>query len=1327
MGGGARRAALAAAVLAPVLLLAFLAPRALALPAPTIEGELVEPKISSTWAFVAAYIQTNPGHVSPAPSFTWSGEYALAGPNGEPPSPPAKPGEAPWTAAGGGTYTGSLEASLGSPVLASSHLVLHHLTPERTYYARFTVADEGGSFERLFKFATKPAAAPEVAPTIAGQTTFTDVKLKPTEASFTAQIESNGAETAYSFEVAPTETGPWSAFNVGATGTISVAEDYAEPVARLTGLTPEHTYYVRLKTSNSLGSRVQSTYFGGVQRGEVKSFKTPTTLPVVEEAGARNVSANGALVSGQVIPKDQEVSWRIEYSQESSLGPWTIGPKGTISKAEAEALPEGYSVLVGGPIEGLQPTTPYYIRVFAETTVGHEEGRNGLEEPIVTEVHTIGSFVTGGAPPEVSTSATHALHGEALRLLGDVNPHSAPLSAEQEIKVEGQPTGGTFQLGFAGSMTGALPFDASAAEVSAALDGLQSMKERDGGREGPEVIGSAGGPYTVYFGRGKLAATSQPQITATAALSPGGTVSVTQTQAGGAGAEVSAHFEYVSQQDFESASEGGWKQAVSTPEVEVAAGTEPVGVGADLPALTPGETYRFRLIASTAVPGSPPVTGSEATLTVPVLGTVEPEQLCPNQALRQGPSATLPDCRAFEQLTPVDKQGAQEPLTYFTGAEQPAGALPAEDGERVMLNTPPTNWGSGPADGQSPYFFTREAAAWRLTAGAPQPQTGAESIEPRLFSRDLTRVAVQGSFTAGASATVPDRFQVGPPGGPYTLAASIPADEVSGQLEGWVGASEDFSKLILRTEDRTLTGEPTETTSGPDLYEYANGTFSQVNVGVGRCGAHLPEAGAEHELSGSHYSAGPHTVSSDGSRVFFEAASGSDCSGSEHLFVRIQGRQTLDLGVFRLLAANAAGTELLLVKPGPGGYAPAEGLYIDEPGTPPRLLAGSATPAPSDVAGPKLLSSESPEGRLTSVYTIWSSTKGPATAYRYDITAQTAEEVLRFTGPGSSEKAYSVSPDGRYFYFDATGVDGLPAGAFVRNGGVPTTGSTGRLEPAGQVFRYDAVEHMVQCLSCASPFSPEPRLPATFGKMSGSSGGQWDPVAGTPRRAIASANGDYVFFATPAALVSQDTDGEQEPEGIGVGNIGLGQNEHESEETSTSSNVYEWRRYGLHGCSRVQGCLSLITDAPGGIEDLLIGTTPSGRDVFFYTHSQLVPGDRDSAGDIYDARIEGGSAQAPPPTECVGDACLAPVSAPNDPTPASATFQGAGNVLSSSIPTVIRHVAKPKPKRRCRPSRHHRCAVGKSRRTARRAKRGAAHQKRGVAHHSVTRRQGGKR
>ena len=72
-----------------------------------------------------------------------------------------------------------------------------------------------------------------------------------------------------------------------------------------------------------------------------------------------------------------------------------------------------------------------------------------------------------------------------------------------------------------------------------------------------------------------------------------------------------------------------------------------------------------------------------------------------------------------------------------------------------------------------------------------------------------------------------------------------------------------------------MLGAPTGTISGNDIYEYSAGQFHQVNVGIGTCGARM--ARGSEGYSGA---SGGHTVSADGSRVFFEAVPGKECSES---------------------------------------------------------------------------------------------------------------------------------------------------------------------------------------------------------------------------------------------------------------------------------------------------------------------------------------------------------------------------------------------------------------------------------------------------------------
>ena len=215
--------------------------------------------------------------------------------------------------------------------------------------------------------------------------------------------------------------------------------------------------------------------------------------------------------------------------------------------------------------------------------------------------------------------------------------------------------------------------------------------------------------------------------------------------------------------------------ATSTPVVDL--GTGGAAVGTDLPSLVGGETYRFRIVARNTSPKDPVVDGEEQVLTVPVV-PVAPEGGgggCPNEALRTGLSAQLPDCRAYEQLTPVDKEGSQEIFNYGGGYTQEAAI--AEDGDQVMYNSIVVKYGAGPGAGQSPYVFARGAAGWGLTAVTAQPEAGVYTYTPQAFSRDLSQFALSvdyGTGTGPSGAAPKIEFKAGPPGGPYTTVAAVP-------------------------------------------------------------------------------------------------------------------------------------------------------------------------------------------------------------------------------------------------------------------------------------------------------------------------------------------------------------------------------------------------------------------------------------------------------------------------------------------------------------------------------------------------------------------------
>ncbi len=1255
----------------------------------------------------------------------WKAEYAPAEKNGE--APPE--GSPAWTVSNSKEVPGNEKGPAGIAPLEAGHLAgapdpwLRHLIPDTSYYARF-IAENADSIHPAIDtipFKTLPVAPPEVDNNLDGggdeqEPSFTEAgELSDTSYAFSAELDTNGAETTYNFEYAPEAGGgrpaetssSWKTFTSDGTGTITIATEHAKVEAQLASLKPETTYYVRLKVKNAKGEVTYTKYFVDRGSGEASSFTTPTAKPAVVEPGARNVTANSAYITGGVFPHGLETRWRFEYA-ESMLGPWSVvpgpGAEGTVSQTQAGTLPYADAAVVGVKFTPLTASRTYYVRMFAESAAG--EGINNVGEPVSSEEHGISSFETSGAP-SATTFATHALHGESLRLLGAVNPNSLATSAEQSITLEGAPTGGTFTLTFKGEMTAPIAYDAPAEAVQDALKGLPSSPE-------VTVTGPAGGPYTVFF-EGSDGGVGQPLIEGSSLrLTPSDGVEVQTTQQGGVAYDTHYHFEYVTQKQSESE---GWAQAVSTSEVDLGSGDSSEILGVDLPALQAGEFYRYRIVAANTAPGTAPVDGIEQTLTAPAPPTGEGAgAACPNEAFRTGLSARLPDCRAYEQLTPVDKEGAQEPFNY--GQVVGGGALlVGEDGQSAAFEVQGVDWGRGPGAGQSPYLFSRlGGGGWSLSAGAPQPQTGVSKVEPQVYSADLTELAFQSQYSTSQAGTSPDvEYGVGPVGGPYAMVASVPRGDVSfgGEANGWIASSADFSKLVLATQDRTLIGvEPLVTKTGSDLYEYTTaGGLSQLNVDnegvtIGTCGATLAhgfEEGAQY-----HGDSGPYSLSADGSRVFFEAIPMSNCSEAKHLYMRVNGTETVDLGAYRFLAASETGGEVLLESV--SGEVHEVLLYNTVTATAAKLFTTHTTF--SDGAGELHVSSVGVH--LTALYFASRELLTPEAPqasepaediYRYDIRGRSLRFVVQATPRNGAELIQSVSPDGRYAYLNTGAVAGVPGGAAVPGGG-KIGGSVATLESTVQVYRYDSTENVIECVSCASSSDPEPKLPAFLNGEDGL------PLinGGLPDYKVISTNGDFAFFTTPAALVPQDIDQEIPIEPAGAGNNHQGYGDAAGT-TSPSSDVYEWRKDGVSGCTQLQGCLALITSGRGGYLNLLLGTssyvnahgeTVEGGNVFIYTRSQLLPQDQDTSGDVYDARIDGGFAPPPPrPTECEADACSTPPGAPSDATPSSLTFTGSGNLppAAGASKAPVKKTAKKKVKAKKKKQQRQRAKAKRSSRT----------------------------
>ena len=70
-------------------------------------------------------------------------------------------------------------------------------------------------------------------------------------------------------------------------------------------------------------------------------------------------------------------------------------------------------------------------------------------------------------------------------------------------------------------------------------------------------------------------------------------------------------------------------------------------------------------------------------------------EACPNEAARSGPSAALPECRAYEMVTPADKSSIAGDMSFTSGTGEEV--IPAVDGNRIALDTPVEGLGQTPA------------------------------------------------------------------------------------------------------------------------------------------------------------------------------------------------------------------------------------------------------------------------------------------------------------------------------------------------------------------------------------------------------------------------------------------------------------------------------------------------------------------------------------------------------------------------------------------------------------------------------------------------------
>ncbi len=657
---------------------------------------------------------------------------------------------------------------------------------------------------------------------------------------------------------------------------------------------------------------------------------------------------------------------------------------------------------------------------------------------------------------------------------------------------------------------------------------------------------------------------------------------------------------------------------------------------------------------------------------------------CPNAEFRNGPSASLPECRAYEMVSPPDKgDGEVGTVLAFT----PRWGHASESGSKFVY---PANAPFGDADGFTVVdynFAERGESGWSSHSISPPVATFAQFVGPYTpvrISRDFAH-AIQFTNVDPATGTDLDDdsalylYDIATDS--YDLFATQEADPGLQMSQRAVIGADDFTPLYFE-DTKQLT--PDAPAAGTKVYRFMDGETTLAS--------RLPDGtattGVIYRLNNRQ---GLNRVSSDGSVLYFDAPSGGQklyrrdddgvteitapetadpvgIEGAEFLTSSEDGSRAFfetnrslvdadddggqpDIYMYEESGDPDSDSNLTLItvdtEPDDGGYTSSDGLLgISEDGRSAYFVASG-----------QLVEGE-PQTAQRKLY-LWSDESGGEGGLEYlDGLANADSDAWTNSFEQFDARRSQVSPNGRY-------VAVLTATPLTEN-------DNGGLR---QVYVYDRNAGEWSCASCRadgpSTAAARFRQAISFARL-----------LQVPQRNVS--NNGHAFFETDESLVTRDTNGK--------------------------SDVYVWQ----------DGDVQLLSDGRSRFGAVFADASVDGKNVFFVTRSRLTAADDDEQLDVYDASVGGGVPDPVVPPECVGDVCQGPgPEAPADVQPGSADYSGPGNGDGKSTAAACRATARQlqRAKRRHRKAerrldaakrrqqRVHRRAGGpKSRKAARRAR-----------------------
>jgi hypothetical protein len=778
------------------------------------------------------------------------------------------------------------------------------------------------------------------------------------------------------------------------------------------------------------------------------------------------------------------------------------------------------------------------------------------------------------------------------------------------------------------------------------------------------------------------------------------------------------------------------------PDPEPSAGTEASEqiVTGVLEGLTPDMTYDWRVVVTNNL-GTVEAAGNPFhTFAVP-----DPfETNCPNQQFRTGGvSAALPNCRAYERVSPQDKGGVDpNSIVPFlnidiylskTGGQANAWTRQARpDGSAITWTSARAFAEPEAAPYSSQFLSTRDPEGGWKTKGITPPSRAGHTGEPRLFfdfqafTPDLCgaywlQVSDDVPLAPGDQVGYPDLYRrencASPVG--YQLLTTRPPSAATKSNAYHLhvqGFSADTSRAVFRaagkleTAGTTASGAEENNGFGSDI------PISQVYMATGpgkpRLVSVMPNGVAAFQSSSvGGNSKGFFTswmqeildtaVSTDATRVFFTTPMFKSGSSGDKREPKLYLRLNANKGQSPITGGECTDPErgcTIAVSQSVDPGAAAEFWQATPEGT--KVLFSFTAGAHKEELYSYDVGTQTPTliaGGLVGVY-------GASTDLSKVYIQST--EALAPGGQAGKPNMY-VFREGQGFTFIATldkGGDPFSGGGdawapYRRLARVTTDGDHFAFFSSSQLTGYDSKDADPEANSKRTDgevFLFDATANGGSGKLicisCNPSGGR--PVGRELQGGAVPVAADIPGWETsfhPSPVLSQD----------GVRLVFESYDALLPNDVNGLEDVYQWEAPGAGDCDTTDssyfpqngGCLSLISGGVGSRDSELMDVSSDGSDVFFASSEQLYGGDTDLLVDVDDARVGGGfsSPQIPPECDVDAGACEGEGStSPDIPGAGTPQFEGPGNEHRSLTPKcrrgfVRRHgkcVKKHRPKHR---------------------------------------------